>query len=137
MALKMGLDIQFIKKQPIQCVWTKPEEGVVKLNTDGSLSSTFQGYGGLIRDSRGDVKMVYRGSSSMRSILYQEMAGIEQGLKVCAEMQFPKVEVASDSLRAVNVILGKEKVHWEFIKLVMAAWPVRVIPLQIQIHEHG
>ncbi|KAF9602645.1 hypothetical protein IFM89_030533 [Coptis chinensis] len=45
-------------------------------------------------------------------MLVQELNGIQAGLKEAEEIHVRQVIINSDSMRAVNTILGKEEVTW-------------------------
>ncbi|KAF9593393.1 hypothetical protein IFM89_022572 [Coptis chinensis] len=69
----LGIDAYYHAKEPIYYQWRKPDPDYVKLNTDGSLTPSDQGFGGIARKEDGTVHFAYMGSNSKRSILQQEL----------------------------------------------------------------
>ncbi|KAF9618105.1 hypothetical protein IFM89_000064 [Coptis chinensis] len=67
----LGIDANYHAKEPIYCQWRKPDPGHVKLNTDGSLTPSDQGFGGIARKEDGTMHFAYMGSNPKRSILQQ------------------------------------------------------------------
>lgn len=60
----------------------KPPEGVMKLNTDGSLRHRRGSWGAALRDANGYLFKVAHGRSPWTAIDEIEMDGIEQGLRL-------------------------------------------------------
>jgi ribonuclease HI len=87
-------------------VWKAPEEGWVKLNTDGaSKGKGLLGCGGIIRDHQGNwcggfAKFVGTGSA-----LIAELWGVLEGLKLAGRKGYRKVEVNIDSISVVKMIM--------------------------------
>ncbi|KAF9598545.1 hypothetical protein IFM89_028077 [Coptis chinensis] len=80
-----------------------------------TLSDSRSGSGGVIRDHNGDVVLAYSGSGGMRSVLFQELKAILQGLNGCLSCQITRISVASDSLRAIMILIGREEAPCELI----------------------
>jgi hypothetical protein len=57
---------------PRLVTWSRPEEGTVCLNVDGSLlvSANTAGYGGLLRNNNGDFLWGFYGVAAVQSILF-------------------------------------------------------------------
>ncbi|KAF9608326.1 hypothetical protein IFM89_009016 [Coptis chinensis] len=96
------------------------KKGNAKLNTDGSLSENGCRIGGIVRDSNGKVLLAYTRAGGCRSVLSQELKAILAGLQGCKAIQQLKVEVASDSLRAVKIIRHQEIVPWHCANITAA-----------------
>ncbi|KAF9590903.1 hypothetical protein IFM89_000159 [Coptis chinensis] len=88
----------------IPCYWTKPNEDIAKLSTDGGVNGRGVGYGGIIRNNNGDTIVAYVGSSLNKSVIFQELSTIHQGLSTCLQLNIVKVTVASDSLQSIQAI---------------------------------
>ncbi|KAF9613288.1 hypothetical protein IFM89_006787 [Coptis chinensis] len=101
----------------VPCYWTKPDEGIVKLNSDGDVNSRGASSGGIIRDS-GDTIIAYIGTSFNNSFLFQELIAIHHELSICRQLGFLKVLVESDSLRAVHAIKTVEASPWQILDMV-------------------
>ncbi|KAF9619683.1 hypothetical protein IFM89_008360 [Coptis chinensis] len=66
----------------------------VKLNSDASVTDDHARTGGIIRDCNGDVLLAYSGSGGTRSVLYQELKAIYDGLLGCEILQKRQILVA-------------------------------------------
>ncbi|KAF9598754.1 hypothetical protein IFM89_031422 [Coptis chinensis] len=55
----LRLQVNLKENTEIPCYWTKPDEGVVKLNTDGVVNSRGASPGGIIRDNHRDIVVAY------------------------------------------------------------------------------
>ncbi|KAJ1408338.1 Ribonuclease H domain [Sesbania bispinosa] len=64
------------------------------------------GYGGLVRNSKGEWIIGFMGNLDRSDILMAELTAILRGLKLCWEKSFSKVWCMSDSLTAVKLIMG-------------------------------
>lgn len=117
-AHRLGLSIKYKNKTIIPCQWTKPASGNFKLNTDGSVELNRYGYGGAIRDDKGRPIMLYFGSEGHDSVIYQELMAILKGVQCCVQMGLHRVEIATDSLRAVQLVREKEAPPWKCRKLL-------------------
>ncbi|KAF5204880.1 hypothetical protein FRX31_005533 [Thalictrum thalictroides] len=62
--------------------WRKPEEGIIMLNTDGAVNSNGAGIGGILRNQLGEVLCCFTGSSPIRSVMWQELSAIFEGLQL-------------------------------------------------------
>ncbi|GAU37398.1 hypothetical protein TSUD_361030 [Trifolium subterraneum] len=97
--------------------WEVPEEGWVKVNTDGaSKGEGLAGCGGIIRDHRGSwcggfAKFVGTGSA-----IIAELWGVLEGLKLAERRRFRNIEVNVDSSSVVKMIMNGESIValWDF-----------------------
>ncbi|KAK2392667.1 hypothetical protein QL285_066003 [Trifolium repens] len=96
--------------------WSRPREGTVCLNVDGSLLGTAQtaGFGGLIRDTAGTFIKGFYGSAAHASVLFAEIIAVLQGLQLCWENGFKHIVCFSDSLQAVTLIKTGVSPHHRF-----------------------
>ncbi|KAF9594811.1 hypothetical protein IFM89_034794 [Coptis chinensis] len=109
--------MEFVRKEPIQCIWKKPEEGIAKLNPDGAMSESGCGIGGTIRDSNGEVLLIFTSFGGIRSVLFKELKAILCGLKGSLKIQISRIQVASDSIRVLNILKGKESPPWQCVEV--------------------
>ncbi|GAU48830.1 hypothetical protein TSUD_190600 [Trifolium subterraneum] len=102
--------------KPRLVTWTKPAEGTVCLNVDGSLlkATNTAGYGGLIRDSNGVFLSGFYGTATVQSILFAELMAVLHGLQICWESGFRRITCFSDSLQIVNLIRDGVSAHHRF-----------------------
>ncbi|KAF5184751.1 hypothetical protein FRX31_025662, partial [Thalictrum thalictroides] len=81
-----------------------PPEGVICLNTDGALTNTGAGYGGVYRDSEGKVKLAFCSSTKGSDITTIELEAITTGMQIALAQGYCKVRLLSDSKQAVDFI---------------------------------
>ncbi|CAJ2663874.1 unnamed protein product, partial [Trifolium pratense] len=87
--------------------WKVPEEGWVKLNTDGaSKGEGLSGCGGIIRDHQGNWCGGFAKFVGTGSVLIAELWGVLEGLKLVWRKGYRKVEVNIDSISVVKMILN-------------------------------
>ncbi|KAG2666238.1 hypothetical protein I3760_15G047900 [Carya illinoinensis] len=84
--------------------WIKPQQGWVKLNTDGSsLGNPGQsGAGGVIRDTSGHLCIAYSMDLGQGSNNYAELKGLLEGVRRCCRYGFLQVYIEVDSQLLVN-----------------------------------
>lgn len=78
-----------------QVQWLKPAEGLLKLNTDGSVcnSSGLAGCGGLLRDSEGQWIVGFVKSTCANSSIAAKLLALREGLSLCVERDCHAVEI--------------------------------------------
>ncbi|KAF5185001.1 hypothetical protein FRX31_025414 [Thalictrum thalictroides] len=54
---RLGLSVPFKKKNVHHCIWEKPGPGWLKLDCDGALNDQGAGYGGLVRNEDGSLRL--------------------------------------------------------------------------------
>ncbi|XP_034211169.1 uncharacterized protein LOC117624139 [Prunus dulcis] len=97
-------------KIQVSLAWTPPENGVLKLNVDGSLmkSSGSIGAGGVIRDHLGNWIGGFAVNLGKGQILEAELWGLFFGLKLAITRGIMDIIVEMDSVNAVNLILSND-----------------------------
>jgi ribonuclease HI len=107
---------------PRSVAWSRPVEGSVCLNVDGSLlvSTNTAGYGGLLRDNNGVFLLGFYGAATAPSILFAELMAILHGLQICWESGYRRISCFSDSLQAVNLIWDGVSAHHRFANEVVS-----------------
>lgn len=93
-----------------------PEDGWLKLNTDGSLAEERGGYGALIRNHKADFLLGLAGRLDLPSINLLELKAIEQGVKLCNMTQVQKLWIESDSTTALAWLKGRGTIPWTAIR---------------------
>ncbi|KAF9623901.1 hypothetical protein IFM89_006247 [Coptis chinensis] len=101
---RIGVTTSMKGRVLINCTWTKPHGDVLKLNSYGSVTNDNTGFGGMLLDSNGEVRLAYSGCNGPRSVLYQELHGIKYELIGSLHLSNTKVMVASDSLNAIQIL---------------------------------
>ncbi|XP_057428997.1 uncharacterized protein LOC130722320 [Lotus japonicus] len=92
------------RKQTIH--WVKPDHGVWKLNTDGSVRESIgkATCGGLIRDWEGKFIKGFCNNLAFCNPLFAELWGVFNGLKIAYEMKPQQLTVELDSSEAFKLI---------------------------------
>ncbi|KAF5465134.1 hypothetical protein F2P56_015165, partial [Juglans regia] len=89
-----------IKQQQIDYIaWSKPEQGCVKLNTDGSSLGNpgVAGAGGVIWDMHGNMLLAFSKNIGYGTSNYAELRALVEGVKHCKNLNFTAVDVEMDS----------------------------------------
>ncbi|PRQ21049.1 putative ribonuclease H-like domain-containing protein [Rosa chinensis] len=91
--------------RPIRlCRWKKPEVGWTKLNTDGSVVSGNAGFGGLLRNYKGEPICAFVSKALGDDIFSVELWAIWRGLVLASGLGIKVIWVESDSLSVVKTI---------------------------------
>ncbi|KAF5205958.1 hypothetical protein FRX31_004454 [Thalictrum thalictroides] len=85
---------------------------VLSVNTDGSITTTKVGYGGIFRDYLGRPTFAYCGGAAEDTITAIEVEDITVGLELAIQMGYNKVCVGSDSMQTIDSIKGKTQPTW-------------------------
>ena len=86
--------------------WAPPVAGRVKLNTDGSVLNGVAGTGMILRDHVGNIIFSScRYLFSCNDMLETEIMGIREGLSLALQWSNLPIDVESDNLEAVKMIL--------------------------------
>lgn len=106
----------------IAVYWKKPPINWVKINTNGAFCqfSKKASVGGVIRDADGRILRGFKSYIGRASILYAELTGIWQGLKISKDMGLHNVMIKSDSKVAL-LLLSKDlpNWHWSLFNLIL------------------
>ncbi|XP_035541668.1 uncharacterized protein LOC118344672 [Juglans regia] len=101
--------------------WSKPPQGVLKLNVDGAIFANphVAGVGVILRDSEGTVLL----AASMKESEVGDPAKIDmvamlRGLRLCIPMGIEKLILESDSLLMVNQMNGDTK-PWSLFRNII------------------
>jgi ribonuclease HI len=86
--------------------WSRPAEGTVCLNVDGSRLGSVRtaGFGGLLHNNTGEFLGGFYGTAARPNVLYAEIMAIHHGLEFCWNKGFRNVVCYSDSLQAVTLV---------------------------------
>ncbi|XP_050377696.1 uncharacterized protein LOC126794942 [Argentina anserina] len=91
--------------RPIRlCRWKKPQLGWTKLNTDGSVDPGNSGFGGLLRNSKGEPICAFVSKALGDDIFLVELWAIWRGLVLASSLGIKELWVESDSLSVVKTI---------------------------------
>ncbi|KAK1280639.1 hypothetical protein QJS04_geneDACA014229 [Acorus gramineus] len=93
-------------------IWEPPEEGWLKLNTDGSLANDRGGYGAIIRNPQAEFTIGLAGRLDLPSINLLELKAIEQGVWLGIFIEASKLWIESDSTTALALIRGSGHIPW-------------------------
>ncbi|XAR62065.1 hypothetical protein NMG60_11016659 [Bertholletia excelsa] len=84
--------------------WKKPEIGWTKLNADGSVDRESAGFGGLLRDYKGEPICAYASKFPGDDIFLVESLAIWRGLILASRLGVKAIWVESDSMSVVKTI---------------------------------
>ena len=100
--------------------WTKPIQGWVKLNTDGSFAaSEAAGAGMILRNSAGDIIFsACRALYSCRDALEAELCAVMEDLSASIQHTDSPIFVEMDSLEVISIINGSETNRSVYASLV-------------------
>ncbi|KAF7833196.1 putative ribonuclease H protein At1g65750 family [Senna tora] len=101
---------EVFSRNNISIGWTKPVEGYVKLNTDGSSIGNPgpMGIGGIFRNSDGGWLLGFSSFVGIQSNMFAELNAIKHGLAIAVDRKISKLEVNSDCLEAINLITRED-----------------------------
>lgn len=87
---------------------SKPAEGWLKLNTNGSVISTsgLSGCGGLLRDRAGQWIVGFAKSINVNSSIAAELWALREGLIFCVERGTHAVEIELDASAAISLLVA-------------------------------
>ena len=82
-----------------------PPEGVFKLNFDGASKGNPgpAGFGGIIRNVKGEAQIIYYGSIGWDSNNFAELEGLWQGLCLIQHHKFLPIIIEGDSQILINI----------------------------------
>lgn len=91
--------------------WRRPEQGVLKVNTDGAFDSKTGtgGWGFIIRDDRGDMIQAGAGGEEfLQNAFHAELLGCLAGLKAVASLGISRVVLETDASLVKVAVEGDE-----------------------------
>ncbi|KAJ1403836.1 Ribonuclease H-like superfamily [Sesbania bispinosa] len=91
--------------------WERPNDGVLALNTDGSVMLQKCGYDGLLRTSDGRWLQGFFGELCAKDISFGESYAIWKGLNICWNGNYCAVRCWTDSKLVVSLI-AQDNVHF-------------------------
>lgn len=106
--------------------WRKPTEGFIALNTHGALQSGIAAGGGVLRNHFGDHISNFYNNYGKVSIHFAQSKAILDGLTICKELGYNKIQIQTDSAEAalwfhrhltVTVPLDLQTIWTEIYKL--------------------
>lgn len=100
----------FQPRVTIQVRWERPDQGWMKINTDGSSLGNpgRAGGGGVIRDWTGRWIVGFSRRIGITTSLLAELWAIRDGLMLCIERNFSKVEVELDAKAVVDMLTNPQ-----------------------------
>ncbi|CAJ2673373.1 unnamed protein product [Trifolium pratense] len=104
-ASKVSGTVVSVPKRVSWIRWQPPEEGWVKVNSDGaSKGEQMAGCGGLIRDHRGHWLGGFAKFVGVGSAFVAELWGVLEGLKYAKRKGYRKIDLNIDSVAVMKVI---------------------------------
>ncbi|KAF5459726.1 hypothetical protein F2P56_019648 [Juglans regia] len=121
--------------------WSKPAQGRVKLNTDGSSLGNpgESGAGGVIRDMHGTLLLAFAKNLGYGNSTYAELRALVEGVKHCKNMNFSAVDIEMDS-KVILAWLDKNRCGSWYLEDVWEELQLQLINMDIRfmhIHREG
>ncbi|XP_043694511.1 uncharacterized protein LOC122645251 [Telopea speciosissima] len=120
-----GFDVSFVHPKASFHVWTPPPRGWVVLNCDDSVRQDRGGYGVIGRDHRGCPIFAVAGGARDVSIVHMELQAIKAALLHAKSHNLSHVQVRSDSMMAIQMIVGSFHISWSVRWLIEDIWRLR------------
>jgi len=98
--------------------WTSPEDNIIKLNFDGSLSPAGTAAGYILRDSSG--RLIKAGTRFMYDalILVTEATTLRDGLKAALDAGMMYLHIEGDNRMVIQFVKGEIHIPWRIQMLV-------------------
>lgn len=93
--------------------WVPPEPGVLKLNSDGSVSQGQAGGGGLIRNSEGEVLQAFYCNLVADSSISAELKALDCGTAILSELEGENWWIELDASVLVQILNQESGGNWE------------------------
>jgi len=131
-----------IKQKQINYIaWSKPAQGRVKLNTDGSSLGNpgVSGAGGVIRDMQGALLLAFSKNLGYGNSTYAELRALMEGVKHCKNMNFGVIDSEMDSKVILSWLDNKRcgswylEDFWEELQLLLTNMDTRFM----HVHREG
>ncbi|KAH0639228.1 hypothetical protein KY285_035814 [Solanum tuberosum] len=89
-----------------QVTWSYPQNGIIKINIDGSYvhETGRAGIGGIIRNSYGDLSMAFSFPVECKKSNLVEAMAVEFGVKWCNQHGYTNFILELDSMNIVNML---------------------------------
>ncbi|GAA0165793.1 hypothetical protein LIER_40058 [Lithospermum erythrorhizon] len=108
LASQLGVSVLVPRAKQIRLLsWEKPQEGQLKLNIDAAYKDGRAGYGGIIRNSQGQLVFAFGVQGCSSSALQAEVESLLGCLRRCVSEGYDKLHIEVDSLQLVNMIHHK------------------------------
>ncbi|KAF7808414.1 Retrovirus-related Pol polyprotein from transposon TNT 1-94 [Senna tora] len=103
-------EVSLTRKEGQLISWCRPDQGYIKLNTDGSSIGNLgpAGMGGLFSDSNGEWLCGFSGLIGKQTNMSAELMAIKHGLLLGLQRGFGKLMVEVDCLEAINLIKDED-----------------------------
>ena len=94
-----------------QVRWNPPPEDFIKINVDGSSFGNpgNAGFGGLLRNNRGNWIHGFSGSCGRATNLLAELSAIWKGLQLAWDLGYRSIIMESDSQAALDLIVDTKQ----------------------------
>ncbi|XP_043725702.1 uncharacterized protein LOC122672268 [Telopea speciosissima] len=120
-----GIDVCFVHPKASFHVWKPPPLDWVALNCDGSVIRERGGNGAIGRDHLGRPLFAVAGGSRDVSIIQIELQAIKAALLKARALNLTWVQVRSDSILTIQMIVGTYLISWKIRWLIEDIWWLR------------
>ncbi|GAA0160856.1 hypothetical protein LIER_17313 [Lithospermum erythrorhizon] len=108
LASQLGISVLVPRAKQMRLLsWVKPQVDQLKLNIDASYKQGRAGYGGIIRNSQGELVFAFGFQGCSASALQAEVDALLGCLRRCVSEGYGKLHIEVDSLQLVNMIQQK------------------------------
>ncbi|KAF6176121.1 hypothetical protein GIB67_000215 [Kingdonia uniflora] len=104
----LNIQANYSHKEPVRCVWLKPNQDEVMINTDGSMTGNIGAFGAVIRSYPGIPLKAATGNCKAISVSLHELQG-----KLARTNSFDKACLGTDSAMAIMYIKKQVEPPWE------------------------
>lgn len=103
----IGIQSKSLKlKRGIWCLWQRPSLNRYKLNIDGSSRSESITGGGVLRDDRGNMIVIFSHYYGQGTNIMAEFLALRDGLELCKTLDVLQLDIESDSAVVVQAVRG-------------------------------
>ncbi|GAA0160574.1 reverse transcriptase [Lithospermum erythrorhizon] len=113
MAKKLGAHCRPVRiNRPLPLCWEKPMNGAIKLNIDAAFKDGRGGYGGILRNDKGQLLVAMGFQGSCATALDAEIQALLICLQECVSRGHTRMQIEIDSIQLVQMVHGKIA-HWQ------------------------
>ena len=129
-----------VRRRRQKTIWRPPTIIEYKLNFDGAVKGGQGAAGGVLRDRKGDVLLVYVGHVGNGSNNVAEATMLLWGLQLARERNILELTTEGDSKLVIDLVKGEEKSGWKIKNIILDIKHIleemRVVHLQ-HIYREG
>ncbi|PRQ58228.1 putative ribonuclease H [Rosa chinensis] len=98
--------------------WHPPPEGKIKINFDGSVSSSKAACGFICRDTNGNLTTAVSKKIGTNTVPTAEVIALRDSLWMAAQKGYKNVQVEGDSKLVIDAVNGKISPPWRLAQII-------------------